>query len=352
MKHNILFLIFILWLMPIGVNAKGETLKGYIIMTDYVKADGKKDVSNEIQKVIDQNPNRTIFFPDGVYLISKPILTPADPKKSVALELSNYAIIRAAEGWNHDEAMIRLGAKDPANDIKTPGSNYYLEGGVIDAMGVAKGISIDGGRETVVRQTSIKNAVTGIHVKYGANSGSSDCDINDVNITGNMKVGCVGVLVDGYDNTFTNMRIGGVHVGVHLRSAGNSLKNIHPLYYSPGEGYETSCGFIDEKNNNWYDYCYSDQFAIGFCNHGGTSFYDHCFAYWYSNKGPRHTVFKCTKQFNSSVTNMNVGINKNNATKENVILDAAEKGGNGRIFNLHVSEPSHLTSHAHLKYMK
>ena len=125
--------------------------------------------------------------------------------------------------------MIRLGGKDPANNISTPGSNYYLKGGVIDGRGIAKGISIDSGRETAIRQTSIKNTTIGIHIKHGANSGSSDSDISDTNITGNCKPGCIGVLVEGYDNTLTNMRIGGVHIGVLLRSAGNSLRNIHPL---------------------------------------------------------------------------------------------------------------------------
>ena len=59
-----------------GKSAKD---KGYVIVTDYLKADGKKDVSAAIQKIIDSNPNRTLYFPDGIYLISKPISTPADP---------------------------------------------------------------------------------------------------------------------------------------------------------------------------------------------------------------------------------------------------------------------------------
>ena len=55
--------------------------KGYVIVTDYLTADGLTDVSAIIQRIIDDNPNRTIYFPDGVYLIAEPILTPADPKK-------------------------------------------------------------------------------------------------------------------------------------------------------------------------------------------------------------------------------------------------------------------------------
>ena len=90
---------------------------GYVIVTDYVKANGKKDVSDIIQKIIDDNPHRTIYFPDGIYLLSKPIKTPANPQLSVSLELSNYAILKASENWSDSEAMVRLGAIHPANNI-------------------------------------------------------------------------------------------------------------------------------------------------------------------------------------------------------------------------------------------
>ena len=51
--------------------------KDRIVVTDYgVANDGKTDVSDAIQRVIDKHPNRTIYFPDGTYLISKSICTP------------------------------------------------------------------------------------------------------------------------------------------------------------------------------------------------------------------------------------------------------------------------------------
>ncbi|MBQ4603800.1 MAG: hypothetical protein IJB16_04275, partial [Clostridia bacterium] len=131
---------------------------GYIVVTEYISADGKTDVADEIQSIIDSNPNRTVYFPDGIYLISKPIFTPADPRKSVDLQFSNYAVIRAADNFN-GEALVRLGGKDAANDTHTPGSNYSLTGGVLDARGITNGVSIDSGRETVIRNVSIKNAV-------------------------------------------------------------------------------------------------------------------------------------------------------------------------------------------------
>ena len=155
-----------------------ENKMGYLIATDHLPNDGTADISDALQRLIDDNPNRTIFFPDGVYLLSKPVLTPADPQRSVDLQLSNYAILRASESWSNTEAMIRLGAAHPANNIYIPGSNYGLCGGVIDGNGRAKAVSIDGGRETYIRNTNIKNAVIGVHIKYGANNGSSDCDIS------------------------------------------------------------------------------------------------------------------------------------------------------------------------------
>ena len=65
----------------------------YIVVTDYMQADGKTDVSDALQTLMDENPNRTIFFPDGEYLLEKPILTPAHPQKSVDLQLSNFACL-------------------------------------------------------------------------------------------------------------------------------------------------------------------------------------------------------------------------------------------------------------------
>ena len=347
-----LFLIVVCLFSLTNLSAANPktTEEGYVIVK--VKADGKRDVSDAIQKIIDENPNRTIYFPDGVYLISKPILTPAEPTKSVALELSNYAIIKAAEGWSHDEAMIRLGGKDAANNIRTPGSNYYLEGGIIDGSGVAKGISIDSGRETVIRNTSIKSVVVGIHVKHGANSGSSDSDIFGVNIVGNNTPESVGVLVEGYDNTFTNMRIGGVHFGFKIRSQANMLRNIHPLYYGSNNSYETSCGFLDEAGCNWYDFCYSDEFATAFRITKSASHYNNCFAYWYSKRGTKHTIFKSDGEFNSAVMNMHAGHRQHNATTENKILEVGKDGGKGHFAYLHIDDESVVTDRTHEKYMK
>jgi DnaD/phage-associated family protein len=81
--------------------------KNYVVVTDYVKANTGEDVSDALQQLIFDNPHRTIFFPDGEYVIAKPICTSANPANAVTLMLSDFATIKAAEGWDSEEAMIR-----------------------------------------------------------------------------------------------------------------------------------------------------------------------------------------------------------------------------------------------------
>ena len=58
---------------------------GYVVVTDYIEANTGKDVSDALQKLILDNPHRTIYFPDGEYVIAKPICTPANPKNAVQI---------------------------------------------------------------------------------------------------------------------------------------------------------------------------------------------------------------------------------------------------------------------------
>lgn len=352
MKTKHLKTMLAVWLMLPALLAAQQP--GYVVVTDFIPAHTDRDVSEDIQRIIDEHPNRTLYFPDGVYVIGRPLVTPAHPARSVALELSNYAVIRATEDWNHPEAMIRLGGKDEANNIALPGSNYYLQGGVIDGRGIAKGISIDGGRETAVRHTSIKNVQVGIHIKKGANNGSSDCDITGVNIVGNNRPGSVGVLVEGFDNTFSNMRIAAVQVGVELHSQANMLRNIHPLYihHPDHPHYAESCGFMDRAGCNWYDFCYSDEFATAFRITQGASHYNNCFTYWYSNRGPEHTAFRSDGRFDSAVMNLHVGHRSHNATTANKVLQTGQEGGTGHMAYLHIDDPTVVTDTTHEGYRK
>ena len=315
------------------------SVRGVVNVADFVAADGSTDVADAVQRLIDENPNRTLWFADGTYLLSHPISTPAHPKRSVDLQLSNYAVLKAAPGWTNSEAMVRLGGIHPANDIRTVGSCYSLTGGVIDGSGVAKGVSIDSGRETKVRCVSMKRVFVGLHIKHGANSNSSDCDISDVNIVGNRAEGSVGVFIESCDNTLSNMRIADVQTGLKLTGSGNLMTNLHPLYTNPMEQYAKSAGFVDYGNDNSYNRCYSDHFSTGFlfgATSGGTVL-DACIAFWYApTKGFRHTALRSEGRFVAHVSDMMIGFRGTEAV--NTVLETGKDGGNGYLRDLRVNK--------------
>ena len=330
--------------------------RGYIVVTDYIEANTGKDVSDALQKLILDNPNRTVYFPDGEYIIAKPIATPANPANSVDLQLSNYATIKAADTWDSEEAMIRLGAAEPFNSIMINGSNYSLTGGIIDGNGIATGVAIESGRETRIESVSIKHTSLGLHIKKGANGNSADADILNVNIVGNCKAGSVGMLIEGSDNSFTNMRIAGVQIGVKIQnSSGHIMKNVHPLYIFTGElaldeVYRESLGFVDYSASvNWYNNCYSDQFATGFYMKGAArNTYADCYCYWYSPRGNMEHGYYVEGQFNSVIRNSYVKCK--DACTDNAFLIATEEGGSGLIYPP-IAYVANMTDKTYEKYI-
>lgn len=351
MKYVLAACLIACCLAPFASFAQTPEQRGYIIATDTVPADGKTPASHAIQKLIDDNPNRTIFFPDGIYRIDKPIRTPADPNKSVSLLLSDFAVFQAEWDWDHTGAMVQLGGIFPYNSISMPGSNYSFTGGIIDGSNVADGISIDSGRETVIRNVSIKHTRIGITIKHGANNGSSDADITGVNIVGNGAEDSIGVLIIGYDNTLTNMRIANVVTGVEIRSAGNCLRNIHPLFTGDWRFFEKSQGFYNHGDNNWFDFCYSDNFATAFHNgENAAGVFHNCFCFWYSPTGKSHTVFRCDGAFNAQVSNLRVGFNgAEDSQAVHRILQCSKDGGTG--FFSHLTFDKNLLNNDDDKYL-
>ena len=312
-----------------------------VLATDYAAADGVTDAADALQRCIDENPHRTIYFPDGEYLLSHPIATSADPARAVTLRLSDFAFLKAAPDWAHTNAMVRLGARAPANNNRAPGSVYGLYGGNLDGAGRATGLSIESGRETRVQNVAIKRCHVGIHVKRGANSGSSDCDIRDIDMTGNNEPGSIGLLVEAFDNTFTNFRMVDFQTGVRLRGSGNFLTNVHPLLsgVSTRKFFADTVGFDDNGGNNSYVRCYSDQFSTGwlFGAKSDNADLDGCIVYWYdSNPGKRHTAIRCEGRFTALVDDLWAGFRDTKAT--NAVLLVGEAGGHGVLRDLRLRE--------------
>lgn len=333
MRETIMF--FSVAVLTLTTFAKGTTAgSGDVVSAAGIAGDGTVPCSDAIQRLIDSNPNREIFFPDGVYLLDKPVCTPAHPQKSVALHLSTYARFKAVPGWAHTNAMVRLGAIHPANNIWLPGSWYWLKGGIIDGSGIADGVSIDGGRETLISDVSMKGVRIGLHIKRGANSGSSDADIRQVNIVGNLAKDSIGVLVDGYDNTLANMRIYAVTKGVVINGGGISCRDLHPLFAMNSKYFKESTGFEINARHVWMDYCYSDQFATCFkFGKNGGGILEKCFCFWYkSTPEMRHVAFSSVGGLRARVKSP-VVVFKNSKAK-NCLLEVGNTKGMGYLLDV------------------
>ncbi len=268
----------------------------YVIVTDYLIPNTGEDLAYFLQMMIDKNPNRTIYFPDGTYVISSPLLTSAIGKESVSIKLSDGAVIKASLLWKNigGDAMICLGGAAPKNDIVSIGSYYSIMGGTLDANGRTNGIAIYSGRESVIRNICIKNARTGIFIDEGANSGSSDCDFEDITIIGTGRVGSIGIDNKGYDNTFTNIRIYDMVTGFR-NNGGGEISSIYVTNTQKSDKNKLKTVGIS-SGGRLYN-CVTENCAVGFEVKGAPIIFD-CVSTWTSSEFTTQTMLKISDSNN------------------------------------------------------
>lgn len=262
----------------------------YAVLTSF--CGNKSDISGELQEYIDNNPNTTIYIPDGIYQTSKPINIPTAPGKSVSIRMSYRAIIQThPTKWDgKGDAIFHIGTSaEKPSATKTP-DTCSITGGILETNKKATGIIVEGAGNVLIANMSIKSAEMGIHIK------TSNVDVDNVVVTGTESLKSTGVKVDGSHNTVSNMRIYKINTGIHLTKGNNVLRNLHPLL-APAQADKdtqgTTYGFYDEsKDGNYYDYCYSDQLSIGFwLADGNTSILNGCFAYWYKDSAIHYGAY-------------------------------------------------------------
>ena len=311
---------------------------GYVVLSDYKFAEGEKGYGALINRVIAENPGRTIYIPDGEYAIEEPIVIPADPAKSVSLRLGNQTVLRAVASWkDRYVGVVRVGVAEEGDDkiltmdeVET--KNYRsisIIGGCIYGSNVASGITVEGSKDTYIYNVSIKSAVHGIHINKGPNElGATWVNVDNVNVTGSDSKDSVGVYCEGTYNTFANMRIASIMYGTQCTETGerNIFRNLHPLI-PPGLGND-SIGFYDMSDGNNYDICYNDQGASGFVMHENTrSVYNGGFCYWWSADRGYHVGFRSIGKFNSLVVSTKVS--QHHEIETDAYLMLGEEGGQG-----------------------
>ena len=300
-----------------GVDEDDPSKAKYINVADFVKPNSGKDVASQLQSLIDDNPKKTLYFPDGEYLISKSLLTHGDPDLAVCFLLGDGATIKAADTWmtlKGCDSLISFGVYEsfneevskngPLSDVISTGSYFWIQGGTLDGNGKANGISLDGGRETLVKNVLIKNVNLGIRINIGVNNKSSDMDIDDVTIMCTPSNSSVGIQILGYDNTITNTRIYDAKYGVtfpaydhtnpstgevtrNTCSGGNALRDVRIVRTDKSIGkmtYNDTVGINEGTHGNFYYHCYVENYARAYKIRGSSiDIVDSCRAKWTSN---------------------------------------------------------------------
>lgn len=310
----------------------------YTLITKYASLVEGNDYTAAINKAIADHPNSTIYFPDGVYGISDTIVIPADPEKSVSLRLGGHTTIEALNWTDKTKPMIRIGVLGEGEDGEIIGTedkdakNVYIKGGVIDAKGVASGISLEGGEDILLANITIKDAYLGLHLKSVDNLlGATAADIENVHVEGTGEKGSIGVLVESTLNTLTNMQLSDVQYGLVCSESG--ADNIFRSIMAIGTGLDgvDNAGFWDKSVGNQYDICYSDQFATGFIiEENARSVYSGCQVSWWSADNDYHVGFHAKGAFNAMISYSKVIHDHTVSTDAYILVDA--EGGKGFVY--------------------
>ena len=310
-------------------------IEGYVVVTEHIGR--SSDMSTTLQALVNRFPNKTFYFPDGIYYLGKTLELPTDPDKSVSFLLSTYAQFAPSETWSgkKEDPLIRF--KASSNDAKSTtfenGNECYIKGGQFNCKQKCSAISVEGNAQVLLYNFSIKESHIGINIQ------ADYTDVDNVVITGTNTKDSIGVLVESSYNTLNNMRIFRINTGIKLTEGNNVLRNLHPLYTGT---FESSCGFWDLSEGNYYDICYSDHFATGFRMEEHTvSIYNGCFAFWYNNgydksgknliSHQRHWGFASEGRFNSIIRSTRVDLNYANC--DSTFLKVGTSGGKGLVID-------------------
>ena len=309
----------------LDVSEIEKTRNKFIDVSQFIQPNSGLDVYEALQKLIDNNEHRTIYFPDGEYLISKPIKTSAEGSSSTSFYLADNAVIKASNDWKGgSDALVKMGGAQSHNDITIAGSNYYFIGGILDGNGKAKGISLDSGRESLVSKVKIINTTVGIYVPEGVNNKSSDMDIEDIDIIGcggNSK----GIVSVGLDNNFTDIRISNVKVGVE-NSGGSFFRGISVRLDAENlktTAYEGSVAF-ETTGMSWYYSCSSENMQTGFSVTGNPVIKDFSIK-WTEARGAQ-TAFYAKNYFSATCSNGIIDF-FDDTTENSILKTQGSKGG-------------------------
>ena len=272
-----------------------DNLLTYIVVSDKIENAYSKDITAELQALIDTYPGKTIYFNDGTYTISSTIYLPTDKAKAVSIRLSNYATIKAAEGWKNDTPMIAIGAKTEAASAER--ASVSFSGGKLDGAGFAKmGIVVENCKSPLISNVTLVNLQNSLEIKKTADV----VNVEAVTINGSGDAESIGILNESSSGVFSTVNISNVHLGLKNSGADNDFRNVT---VKCTKALETSVGFYECGVNSIFEFCTSEDFTTGYLiNDGVKSVFEGCNASWSSASVTAQNAFAAEGKFNSLIS--------------------------------------------------
>lgn len=282
-----------------------------------VVGDGVTDDLEAIQNIIDNNPGKTIYFPEGVYGITNKIVLKRANSTLVNILLDRNAVIKNISG-NVIDTLFEIGYDYTAgehNRFDFPCLSEIV-GGTLDATNCLNAIKVFPlYRLLTLRNIQILNVSNvGILSDYGVNSSVEvgNLKIEDCYIQGTSSnaTSSIGIVIRSNDNEILNTNIDRTNKGILCSGWSNLFSNIHvTAMFTTGytmQEINTTIGFDFEDSNslNTLIHCYNDTYATGFKSNGGKLYMTDCLSYYYlSTEDSRFNSIEVTN-FNEEVTKL------------------------------------------------
>ena len=317
------------------------SIDDFINVKEYgAKGDGITDDTEAIQFCIDNFPHKTIYLPDGRYLLSDELKIYADNEKQINLYLENNAELFSNTQIN---SLLNIGLGENLYDRYKVGNICNITGGIWNCENVIYGIYMNTTRKQnkLFNMNLINVGNYGIYMER-----TSDTNASSNHILNNIFIHCkgsefnsTGLYIRGLDNSFNTIRIAKATIAIDLKSGGNLFNDIDVVasYTTPelltSDEYDKTIGLnVDTAGVNFINNLYIDTYAnsIVIVNGNGELFINNFYTVFWKQESSFTTSLLYFKQapkllsiINADIQSPTIGkniygINTNELSKDDI----------------------------------
>ena len=322
------------------------SINDLINIKDYgAKGDGIQDDTETIQFCIDNFPHRTLFFPTGNYLISKPLEIYENNESQVDIYFESGSRLFTNTKIN---SLIEIGNEKPNTSSHWKkykiGNRVNIFGaGILDANNTNQALLLCANRKnTVIKNIEIINCdLYGINIIKSTVenvNNSMDSKFLNLTITGkgqNPEINSIGINSLVNDCEYNEIRINRFMKAINLIGGGNIIDNIHLTQgfansqLNIPSNFNKSIGIDITGTNNIFNNIYIDTFGKAVVLRGTDTYtiINNMFTYYYMNTEESKTsIFTLLNKNRLQVSNSRFTLTSLGTNK---IIDLSNVSDNG-----------------------